>query len=286
MKSGIFNKIYMAPILVAVILLLSLMSYNTFSTTVSPPSAEAAKTTVSLSTSNKSELQNQITDPLVQKTTKVQPESKMYVQITEGCWVKLDSSCLNVRSGPGTEYKSVKKLRIGAMFLVKQVVKGEDDKLWYQIIADPIRPNKYGKWFVSSDYVKEIAVRTSIPDPLPGEPVKRIEIDLSEQKLRAYEDDKVVMETKVSTGIRRLSTPQGNLNILYSRASSYMKGADYDLPGVPFDLYITWTGVALHGAYWHDNFGKRMSHGCINMPTDVAEWVYNWVNTATKVKVS
>ena len=286
MKSGIFNKIYMAPILVAVILLLSLMSYNTFSTTVSPPSAEAAKTTVSLSTSNKSELQNQITDPLVQKTTKVQPESKMYVQITEGCWVKLDSSCLNVRSGPGTKYKSVKKLRIGAMFLVKQVVKGEDDKLWYQIIADPIRPNKYGKWFVSSDYVKEIAVRTSIPDPLPGEPVKRIEIDLSEQKLRAYEDDKVVMETKVSTGIRRLSTPQGNLNILYSRASSYMKGADYDLPGVPFDLYITWTGVALHGAYWHDNFGKRMSHGCINMPTDVAEWVYNWVNTATKVKVS
>lgn len=268
----------MAPILVAVILLFSLTSYNAFLTIVSLSSVKAAKAT--------SELQNQVTDSLVQKTTKIQLGSKMYVQITEGCSVKLNSSCLNVRSGPGTKYKSVKKLRIGAVFPVKQVVKGEDGKFWYQIIADPIRPSKYGKWFVNGDYVKEIAVRESIPDPLPGEPVKRIEVDLSEQKLRAYEDDKVAIETKISTGIKRLSTPQGDFNILYYRSSAYMKGADYDLPGVPFDLYITWEGVAIHGTYWHNNFGKRMSHGCINVPTDVAEWLYNWVNTATKVKVS
>ncbi|MFH1188669.1 MAG: L,D-transpeptidase [bacterium] len=56
-----------------------------------------------------------------------------------------------------------------------------------------------------------------------------------------------------------------------------MKGSDYDLPGVPFDMYFD-GGRALHGAYWHNSFGSVRSHGCVNLPLDAAEWLWFWVN--------
>lgn len=211
-------------------------------------------------------------------------KGKIYIQVSDGCGVKMNASCLNARAGAGTRFKSLKKLRIGMVFPVKQAVKGDDGKFWYQIIADPIRPNLYGKWFVSGDYVKEISVRESIPKSLPGEPLKRIEVDLKTQTLKAFEGDNVVMETKVSTG-KDLPTPKGEFKILYYRTSAYMKGSNYNLPGVGFDLYITWKGVAFHGTYWHDNFGKRMSHGCINMPNDKAEWLYGWATLDMKILI-
>lgn len=212
-------------------------------------------------------------------------KGKVYIQVSDGCKININASCLNARSSAGVKYKSAKKLRVDTVFLVKQALKGDDDKLWYQIIADPIRPNKYGKWFVSGEFVKEISVRESIPKSLPGEPLKRIEVDLKSQTLKAFEDDKVVMETKVSTGVKAFPTPKGKFKILYYRVSAYMKGADYDLPGVGFDLYITWRGVAFHGTYWHDKFGRIMSHGCINMPNDKAEWLYGWVTLDTEILI-
>jgi hypothetical protein len=50
----------------------------------------------------------------------------------------------------------------------------------------------------------------------------------------------------------------------------------YDLPGVPFCTYFTTSGAAIHGAYWHNDFGHPRSHGCVNVPADVAKWVYRW----------
>ena len=51
---------------------------------------------------------------------------------------------------------------------------------------------------------------------------------------------------------------------------------NYELPGVPWVSFFVSTGVAIHGAYWHDNFGRRMSHGCVNMRPDDARWIYRW----------
>jgi hypothetical protein len=50
----------------------------------------------------------------------------------------------------------------------------------------------------------------------------------------------------------------------------------YELPGVPWTTFFVDTGVAIHGTYWHQNFGAVMSRGCVNVPTAVAKWVFRW----------
>ena len=59
----------------------------------------------------------------------------------------------------------------------------------------------------------------------------------------------------------------------------------YDLPGVPFDMYFDSDGKAIHGAYWHNNFGVPMSHGCVNLSIPDAEWAYNFASVGTVVNV-
>jgi lipoprotein-anchoring transpeptidase ErfK/SrfK len=59
----------------------------------------------------------------------------------------------------------------------------------------------------------------------------------------------------------------------------------YDLPGVPWTMYFTEGGAAIHGAYWHDKFGTQHSHGCVNLEPDTAQVIYNWADLGTKVTV-
>lgn len=216
-----------------------------------------------------------------------------YVQVTDGCKIVL-SGCLNVRSGPGTGFKKVQVLRIGAMVQVDKEVKGEDGRLWYRIKQDaPLRfPGRAkGSWFIAADYVKWVQVPEEPKVSTLTDVGKRIVIDLSEQKLYAYEGDKLIMETFVSTGLKGTPTPKGEFKILSKKPSRYMQGPlpgmtdYYDLPGVPWTMYFTWTGAAIHGAYWHDDFGHRHSHGCVNLPIDQSELIYIWARVGTKVSV-
>ena len=62
-------------------------------------------------------------------------------------------------------------------------------------------------------------------------------------------------------------------------------GVDYyDLPNVPWTMFF-YQGYAIHGTYWHTNFGTRMSHGCVNMPLGAAEFTYAWAPIGTEVWV-
>ena len=118
---------------------------------------------------------------------------------------------------------------------------------------------------------------------------KRIEIDLSEQKLRAYEGDNKVFSFKVSTG-KWGRTPTGEFRIWTKIKYSLMAGGSqalgtyYYLPNVPYVMYFAngeipaSRGFGIHGTYWHDNFGHPMSHGCINMKTEEAEQLFHWAN--------
>lgn len=108
--------------------------------------------------------------------------------------------------------------------------------------------------------------------------VKRVEISLKDQKLTAYEGEIPVLETLVSTGTRYYPTVKGTHRIFTVRLARRMAGADWDLPGVPFVMYFHWNGQAIHGTYWHENFGQPMSHGCVNLPTEKAAWLFRWVN--------
>jgi lipoprotein-anchoring transpeptidase ErfK/SrfK len=116
---------------------------------------------------------------------------------------------------------------------------------------------------------------------------KRIAIDLTTQHLYAYEGDNVVMDFPISSG-KWGKTPTGTFHIWiklkYTRMTGGNKaiGTYYNLPNVPNTMYFynettpKYLGYGIHAAYWHNNFGHPMSHGCINEPLDMAEKLYNW----------
>ena len=111
-----------------------------------------------------------------------------------------------------------------------------------------------------------------------------IDINLSTQTLTAYEGSTPMFSTLVSTGLA-FPTPVGTYSILYHVQSQRMTGPGYDLPNVPWVMYFTNRGHAIHGAYWHNNFGQPMSHGCVNMRPDEAQWLYNFTPKGAQVVV-
>jgi lipoprotein-anchoring transpeptidase ErfK/SrfK len=111
-----------------------------------------------------------------------------------------------------------------------------------------------------------------------------IEIDLSEQHLIAWEGEKQTFTTIISTGKSTTPTQPGIYNIQRKLTTDRMRGADYDIPDVPHVLYYD-RGYALHGAYWHNSFGTPISHGCINLPVNKAQWLFTWTNIGTPVVI-
>lgn len=109
---------------------------------------------------------------------------------------------------------------------------------------------------------------------------KWIEIDLGKQWLKAYEGSRVVMEYAISSG-KWAPTPKGTFNIWYKTRAQSMVGGNkaigtyYNLPNVPHNLFF-YQGYAIHGAYWHNNFGHTMSHGCVNEPLAEAAKIFDW----------
>lgn len=113
---------------------------------------------------------------------------------------------------------------------------------------------------------------------------KQIVVDLSDQRVYAYENGQLLRNVLVSTGLPGTPTVQGDYRIYVKYDSQLMSGPGYYLPGVPYVMYF-YKGYGLHGTYWHNNFGQPMSHGCVNMPTPEAQWFYNWAEIGTPVHV-
>lgn len=120
---------------------------------------------------------------------------------------------------------------------------------------------------------------------------KYIIVSLSQQWLYAYEGDVLVFDAPVATGRDGFNTPVGNFAIYAKNSLQTMSGTiggeTYLVPNVPHAMYIH-GGVALHGTYWHNLFGSgiRPSHGCINLPTGSAAWLYDWAPVGTSVQVT
>lgn len=111
-----------------------------------------------------------------------------------------------------------------------------------------------------------------------------IDINLSEQTLYAFEGYNLANQFLVSTGRRGHATPTGEFHIYSQDWSARMHGPGYYLPNVPF---ISWFygDYSIHGTYWHNNFGHVMSHGCVNMETGAAEWIFGWAGIGTPVYI-
>ncbi|HLE49396.1 MAG TPA: L,D-transpeptidase [Patescibacteria group bacterium] len=130
------------------------------------------------------------------------------------------------------------------------------------------------------DEPKVLGEETAVSD-------KRIEVDLTTQTLKAYEGEKLYMESKISSG-KMFPTPNGEFTIWRKIRATKMSGGTgngyYYLPNVPYVMFFSGSklsaglGFSLHGTYWHDNFGHPMSHGCVNMKTRDAKKLFEWVD--------
>jgi hypothetical protein len=132
-------------------------------------------------------------------------------------------------------------------------------------------------------------------DPGPGRwqtGDNEVVVSLGAQRLWAYEGEQPILATFVSTGTAEtpdVATPIGQWRILVKLPLETMTGTvngePYRVEDVPYVMYFTDEGHALHGTYWHNNFGAPMSHGCVNLPMDVAEWMYRWAPEGTAVTI-
>jgi lipoprotein-anchoring transpeptidase ErfK/SrfK len=168
---------------------------------------------------------------------------------------------------------------------ITDIASGPDGKPWYVVIDEADKNIHY--------YVPAVQMRLIASDefsPLsPEVPLekKRIDIDLHTQTLTCYQDEQLVRSADISSGVQGLyDTPSGQFNIndkLPARnMSTHSLLADDVIPlvGVPWCSFFTTEGHALHGTYWHDNFGVPMSHGCVNMRNEDALWVFRWTRPA------
>jgi lipoprotein-anchoring transpeptidase ErfK/SrfK len=114
---------------------------------------------------------------------------------------------------------------------------------------------------------------------------KRIEINTADQYLVAIEQETPVFAARIASGAvfsnGDYSTPHGRHTVFHKRPSRHMAAGNlaangYDLPGVPWVSYFTESGIAIHGTYWHNNYGAPRSHGCINLTPSAARWIFRW----------
>lgn len=120
--------------------------------------------------------------------------------------------------------------------------------------------------------------------PVAGNGARWIDINLSEQRLYAYEGDVAINAFVVSTGTWATPTVTGTFKIWNKTRIQDMSGPGYYLPNVPYVMYF-YKDYGMHGTYWHNNFGTPMSHGCVNLTIPDAEWLYSWAYEGMTVKV-
>jgi LysM repeat protein len=136
------------------------------------------------------------------------------------------------------------------------------------------------------------AIATPVAVPTPGKEAanlgangsKWIDVNLTTETMVAYEGSKAVITSKVSTGVAAHPTVVGTFNVYVKYTSQAMSGPGYYLPNVPYVMYF-YQSYALHGTYWHNNFGHPMSHGCVNLPTPIAQQLFNWAVVGTPVHI-
>ena len=109
-----------------------------------------------------------------------------------------------------------------------------------------------------------------------------IQINLTTQRLIAWEGGKPVYAIVISSGKKSTPTLTGIFNIQSKQRFSRMQGEDYDVPNVPYAMYYQ-GNYAIHGAYWHRKFGTPISHGCVNIAPDHAKWLFQWASLGTPV---
>ena len=206
------------------------------------------------------------------------PSSEVITEVAgPGFWAQVCVPIAEGRWRPTNRYATY-KLYYGTVYRVVGATADADGNWWYQL--------KEGITYAAGPYVPAWSVRRIPPGELapisPGRPDKRIEVNIDTQTLTCFEGEGAVFSTQISSGLGGTATPRGEHRVLYKRHTRRMAGGSgegrYDLPGVAFPVYFTWSTVAIHGTYWHNDFVRPHSHGCVNVTNQAAQWIFRWTD--------
>ena len=215
-----------------------------------------------------------------------------------GMWVEVSVPFADPRLAP-TESAPVNKYRFygGTVYKAIKAVQGQklaytdkpnldvsQKEWWYQIEDEAFG----GNFFVPARFMRPISAEEFSPlSPGIAPEEKKIKLKLGQQRLYAYEGDKEVFTCRTATGVKYsdekdYSTTPGSFFVFRKTPGQHMYGGavgddgSFDLPGVPWVSYFTTSGIAIHGTYWHNDYGVVRSHGCANVLTDNAKWFWRW----------
>jgi hypothetical protein len=177
---------------------------------------------------------------------------------------------LNIRSGPGILHDVVAKSGANMLGIVLDEPTVVDSQVWV-----PVRFASGSGWIAAIN--ARFLARTG----------KWIEVDLIQQQLLARLDAVTVASSPISSGKPGHPTPHGvfeiSTKIPTRRLRGDVRGASWDIPGVPWIMIFRHGGFYIHAAFWHEDFGQPVSHGCVTVPVDFAEWLYEWTPLHTPI---
>ncbi len=200
----------------------------------------------------------------------------------EGTLAEVTVPYTDVYWGPGKNNQFAYRYYYETTHWATALVQDNQGNPWYQILED--------KWdltfYAPAEHLRVIPhdELTPLSPDIPSAE-KRLEVRLGDQIVIAFERDRPVFMARIASGAEfsngRFLTPLGHHQTFHKRPSRHMAAGDlasngYDLPGVPWICYITEGGVAFHGTYWHNDYGRPRSHGCINLTPTAAKWIYRW----------
>jgi len=183
------------------------------------------------------------------------------------------------RAEPNVLYKGIRLYYQTTHWVTKTIVNRRQKSIWYEIYDFHLRKSFY----VPTHDMRIVPDEELAPlSPEVPEALKHIHIDLGTQTVTAFEDNTPVLVSRCSSGAGDTKTPLGDFRTYHKSPSVHMtnEGDDeagiYDLPGVPWCSFFTGTGIAFHGTYWHNDYGRPRSHGCVNLPSMDAKFIYRW----------
>lgn len=228
---------------------------------------------------------------------RVYPPQPFIDEVSEwGFWGEVSQPFTEAYKAPNLNAEKVYRFYGGTVYHVVESFEDGAGTGWYKVF-DELPPVEY-HWVLARD-VRRIPRAEMAPiRPFAGQ--KRIEVDLDRQRLICYEGTRIVFTTPVASGLGErysstygatvdLGTPTGEHSVLLKQASRHMsneprKPGDppppldaFDLPGIPWNTFFDLSGTAIHGTYWHNDFGIKRSHGCVNVSISAARWVFRWV---------
>ena len=226
----------------------------------------------------------QTTDGYIHSAFVYPSENTLNAPIAEvpegGLWAEVSVPVVEARVAPNANARIRDRFVYALAFKVVSLSTDDQGQAWYQL------DDTYGGrgFYAPAEQIRILPESdfTPISPEVPLE-AKRMEVDLKNQVATAYEYDKPVFNARVATGLAGVRTTPGQHRIFRKIVAQRMYGGTagvdyYNLPGIPWVSYFTTSGIAFHGSYWHNDYGRPRSHGCVNMYADDAKWVFRWTS--------